>query len=203
MRQFIAFLVFSVFTISAFAQNAKRAIILVNGTAVVADLASNGSVVQRYQSIPSYFNNNLSDQQIIAQAEASGLRPEGELQLYAESIDEEVIPQLSTFRKTEDFTADGECQYIAFSRGRALLNQQAVDQVRSIADAYLSGRIAKINISSYHRDSNASRTLAQNRANALVDLLTTFGMSLDAIEVRTPYGIEADHLYHVYLSFGE
>lgn len=183
------------------AQDNKRAIILINGTAYVADLAPNGSILHRYQSVPDYFSNGATDQQIIAKAESQGLNSDGSLELYAESLDSELVPDIQTFRRVEDYLAEGESQYIAFSRDRALLNQKAVDQVRSIADAFVAGRLSRLTIRSFHHDTTKSRTLANNRSKALFDLLTTFGMSASAIDIETPYGAEDDQLYYVYLTF--
>ncbi len=175
----------------------KRSIILVNGVAHIADLTTNGSIVAQYQAIPNYFDNQLSDEQIIANAETQGLENGGSLELYADNLDTDV-PDITSFRRIDADKANSK-QYIAFSRDRALLNRQAVDQIRTISDAYTAGQITQVTINSYHKDDIKSRTLAENRSKAIMDLLSTFGVDKSAIQVNLPYGTEDENLYFVYL----
>lgn len=182
------------------AQKVIRSIILINGEPYIADLTSNGSVLDRYQKVPEYFTSQLNDEQIIAMAEKKGLISEGTIELYAESLDSEDIPSLSEFRPDiESITASK--QYIAFTRNRAILNQKAVDQIRAISDAYQAGNLSSVIINAYHMDTESSRILARNRGNAITDLLITFGMPQSNIEINMPYGNQDDQLYYVYLSF--
>lgn len=201
MKRLLVLIAFAIIcAINLNGQKLVRSIILINGEPYIADLTVNGSVVDRYQKVPDYFNSNLKDEQIIAIAEKKGLISEGNIELYADKLDNDDIPSLNSFRPSFDDISDNK-QYIAFSRNRAILNQQAVDQIRNISDAYQSGKVSKVTVNAYHFDTEASRILARNRGNAITDLLVTFGLPETNIEVNMPYGKEDDQLYYVYLSF--
>lgn len=201
MKRLLGLIAFAIIcAINLNGQKLVRSIILINGEPYIADLTVNGSVVDRYQKVPDYFNSNLKDEQIIAIAEKKGLISEGNIELYADKLDNDDIPSLNSFRPSFDDISDNK-QYIAFSRNRAILNQQAVDQIRNISDAYQSGKVSKVTVNAYHFDTEASRILARNRGNAITDLLVTFGLPETNIEVNMPYGKEDDQLYYVYLSF--
>lgn len=201
MIRYITFIVLLfAYAASSYAQGTVRSIILVNGEPFIADLTVNGSVVAKYQKVPDYFTNGLDDKAIIANAERQGLKSEGSIELYADNLDDAPIPALSEFRSISDDNIDSK-QYVAFSRGRAILNRQSVDQIRAISDAYQTGQISEVVINAYHNDTEQSRILAKNRGKAISDLMTTFGMSPTSIQVNMPYGSESDQLYYVYLSF--
>ena len=189
----IVFCIFCVY--QATSQEVKRSVILINGVAHVADLSTTGSVIAYYQSIPNYFNNPLSDKEIIAQAERIGLSNKGQVELYTNNPQE---PELSKFRRVTEFTSD-QRQYIAFSTGRAILNKTAVDQIRDLADLYQNQEISEIIINAYHDDTRRQRLLAENRSKAIRDLLITFGVNEQNIQRNLPYGNEGDQLYFVYL----
>ena len=181
-------------------QNNTRSIILINGEPFIADISVNGSIVAKYQNVPDYFTNNLDDQQIIARAEKKGLLAGGSIELYADNLEDDKIPDINSFKKLSADPADKK-QYIAFSRGRAILNRVSVDQIRAISDAYTAKKISSITINAYHKDTEESRILASNRGNAISRLLNTFGVDNNDIQVNMPYGADGDQLYFVYLSF--
>jgi hypothetical protein len=181
-------------------QNNIRSIVLINGEPFIADLSVNGSIVAKYQNVPDYFTNGLDDQQIIALAEKKGLISGGSLELYTDNLDDDKIPDISTFKNISTEPSNNK-QYIAFSRGRAILNRVSVDQIRAISDAYTENKISSITINAYHKDTEESRILAANRGNAISRLLSTFGVNSNDIQVNMPYGADGDQLYFVYLSF--
>jgi len=193
--RFVLTLVFVLFTVIASSgQQAQRAIILINGIAHIADLSPNGSVIAFYQSLPDYFKSGDSDQAFIARLEQQGLTERGSLDLYADQDD----PLQTNFARVQEYTAD-EKQYIAFTRGRAILSRDAVSQIKSLADAYRSNEISEVIINAYHDDSQRQKRLALNRSKAIKDLLETFGIPNNHIQRNAPYGDEGDQLYFVYL----
>ncbi len=193
--RFVLTLVFVLFTVIASSgQQAQRAIILINGIAHIADLSPNGSVIAFYQSLPDYFKSGDSDQAFIARLEQQGLTERGSLDLYADQDD----PLQTNFERVQEYTAD-EKQYIAFTRGRAILSRDAVSQIKSLADAYRSNEISEVIINAYHDDSQRQKRLALNRSKAIKDLLETFGIPNNHIQRNAPYGDEGDQLYFVYL----
>ena len=188
----IAFIFFSALT--AFSQQSQRAIILINGIAYVADLSPNGSVIAFYQSLPDYFKSRDSDESFIARIEQQGLTEGGSLDLYADQDD----PLQSNFARVEEYSGD-EKQYIAFTRGRAILSKDAVNQIKSLANAYRSNDITEVIINAYHDNSQRQKRLALNRSKAIKDLLGAYGVPYSQIQRNAPYGDEGDQLYFVYL----
>ncbi len=201
MRKVILLLVlfFTINLSKSYTQSSSRTIVLINGTAHIVDLSTNGSILAQYQSIPDYFNSTKTNEQIIAEYETKGLNNLGQIELYTD-YNQGKMPELSSFKKSE-IVLDENKQYIAFSRGRAILNQKAVDQIRLISDAYQRNEIREIIINSYHDDSVRQRILAKNRSKAISDLLNTFGVQSKNIQINMPYGQENNQLYFVYLSF--
>jgi outer membrane protein OmpA-like peptidoglycan-associated protein len=180
--------------LTAYSQQSQRAIILINGIAHIADLSPNGSVIAFYQSLPDYFKSNDSDQSFIARLEQQGLTEGGSLDLYADQDD----PLQTDFARIKEYSGD-ERQYIAFTRGRAILSRDAVSQIKSLADAYRSNEIKEVIINAYHDNSQRQKRLALNRSKAIKDLLETFGIPYKQIQRNAPYGDEGDQLYFVYL----
>ena len=195
MRKIAPLLFLLLLSSTLLSQDIKRGVILINGVAHVADLSNTGSVIAFYQSIPNYFNTDLSDSQIIARVEQQGLNSEGKVDLYTNSEDE---PKLMDFKRVKEYSVDQK-QYISFSRGRAILNKKAVDQIRALADSFQNQEINEIIINAYHDDTSRQRLLAENRSMAIKDLLVTFGVNEFQIQRNLPYGNEGDQLYFVYL----
>ncbi len=195
MRFVFSLLFLSISCLTLQSQDVKRAVILINGVAHVADLSNTGSVIAFYQSIPDYFNSSLSDSQIIARVERQGLSTEGKVDLYTNTEEE---PELTDFKRVQEYSVDQK-QYISFSRGRAILNKKAVDQIRALADSFQDQEISEIIINAYHDDTARQRLLAENRSKAIKDLLVTFGVTEFQIQRNLPYGNEGDQLYFVYL----
>ncbi len=184
-----------VFTISMiWSQEPFKAIVLINGDPFIVDLAGNGSILVRYQRVPDYFSSTTSDLAIIDQYSRQGLIAEQGLDFYREQIDS---PSAAT---TEVMTGE---QYIEFSQNRAVLNREAVDQVRAISDAFQEGRFRTVTIVSYHHDTLGSRTLAQNRSKAIADLLNTFGVPLENIIIELPYNARGSDISFVNLRFAQ
>lgn len=184
---------------NASAQQAQRTVIMINGKTHLADVAQDGSIIARYQQIPDYFNGTLSDDQVIASIERSGLQSDGQISFYASDLDDNTPPILSSF-SYETEVPNSEERFILFSRNRAILNQQAVDKIRSIADQYEVGRLNQITMQAYYSETEASVILARNRTKAIKDLLMTFGMPENQISIETVRGNQDAHPYIVYLT---
>lgn len=194
MRFVITIALIYFLSIAAFSQQSQRAIILINGIAHVADLSPTGSVIAFYQSLPDYFDSSDSDQSFIARLEEQGLTEGGSLDLYADQDD----PLKSNFARVKEYSEE-EKQYISFTRGRAILSKDAVNQIKSLADAYRSNDINEVIINAYHDNSQRQKRLALNRSKAIKDLLGAYGVPYSQIQRNAPYGDEGDQLYFVYL----
>jgi len=169
----------------SFTQNDPfKAIVLINGEAYLVDLTESGNISATYQKINNYFNSSESHNAILARLSNGSLSENGTSIVFYEK---EVEPEVSFAAENKAAITPGNAQYVGFSPRRALLQKQAVDQIRAIANQYQNGIIQSISITSHHRDTYESRSLARNRAKAIYDLLGAFGVSTGIIQMDTPY----------------
>ena len=194
----IVMFVFALISMSFTQSDPFKAIVLINGEAFLVDLTENGAITATYQKINNYFSSSDSHNTILARLSKGALSESGKSIVFYEKEVEPVVP-FTTENKAA--VAPGNAQYVGFSPRRALLQKEAVDQIREISSQYSQGAIQKINITSHHRDSYESRSLARNRAKAIHDLLGAFGVSTSIIEMSTPFGQPGSKTDFVRISF--
>ena len=199
MSKYILPFALLLFAFHLHAQNPSKAIVLINGQPFVVELMSDGSIFKKYQGVPKYFSMTSTDEAIIDQLSKQGLIEDSDFSVLR---DTEETPQFGAGpAKIDGIDVLNDQQYISFSLQRAILNRDAVNQVRAIADAYQEGRFARVFINAYHTDSERSRRLARNRANAIADLMETFGVNPSAINVNLPVTLNENALSFVNVAF--
>jgi len=158
-------------------EDSFKEVILINGTAYLAELTPKGDILQTYQKIDNYFSSTESHKNLVTRLSRNP-EPSGISIILYES-EQEPIPSFTAENK-KPVTTEND-QYIGFSPDRALLLKAAVDQIRRIAKSHRDGGIALTSITSYHIDDYRSRSLARNRAKAIKDLLHAFGVKKDVV----------------------
>jgi len=199
LRSCFVLVTFFLGLISTSAQQPFKAIVLINGAPFLVDLAYDGSIAHKFQNVPNYFTQSTTDKEIISQLANQGLIEDDDFSVFQR-------PTASTTLTSKPDYVDGvtifrDRQFISFSLQRAVLNREAVTQVRAIADAYQEKRFEKVMINAYHIDTPESRILARNRANAIADLMETFGVSPGSINVNLPVTLRENNLSFVNISF--
>ncbi len=155
----------------------KKAIVLINGEAYLVELSPQGDIKATYQKISNYFNSSESHFSIIKRLSQNESLPSSEIAFYqAES--EPAVPYTAENLSTLSSEAQ---RYIGFSPWKAVLNFNAVNQLREIAAANKNGVLNTVLVDAYHINSYRSKTLARNRALAIKSLLVAFGVSEDHI----------------------
>ena len=175
-----------------------KAIVLINGEAFLVDLTEHGAITATYQKISNYFSTSESHNNLLARLSKGSLSESGKSIVFYEK---EVEPEIPFASENKAVVAPGNAQYVGFSPRRALLQKEAVDQIREISTQYQQGAIAKIMITSHHRDTYESRSLARNRAKAIHDLLGAFGVSAEIIKMNTPFAQTGSKTDFVRISF--
>ncbi len=149
-----------------------KAIVLINGDAYLVDLEEDGTIAAMYQKIENYFTTRESHGSILARLTRGERSSSGSIVFY----EKEIEPEVSFSNENKLPIRSGNSQYIGFSPFRALLQTEAVNQIRRIAKEYGRGKISGIHIYSYHNDTYRARALARNRSQAIKDLLSAFGV---------------------------
>jgi len=148
-----------------------RTVVLINGVPYMADVSSNGDILQRYQKIDDYFTAPESHTSIVSRLSKTSEVTGPSIVLFEKQ--EEPTPSYTEENKAP--ILEGTSQYLGFSPQKAILTKTAVDQIRKIAEEYQAGLIGKIEILSYHHDNYRSRAIARNRARGIKELLVAFG----------------------------
>lgn len=188
-----------VFAFHLYAQNPTKAIVLINGQPFVVELMSDGTILKKYQGVPKYFSMAATDEAIIDQLSKQGLIEDSDFSVFR---DTDSVPEFGEGpAEIDGIDVLRDQQFISFSLQRAILNRDAVDQVRTIANAYQEGRFSRVFINAYHTDTERSRRLATNRANAIADLMETFGVKPSAINVNLPVTLNESSLSFVNVGF--
>jgi hypothetical protein len=144
----------------------QTTIILINGEANLVVLDDMAFIVEILQTVPYYFNSNLSHEEIV-----QGLieqKEKGNKIFYANNEDR--------FVSNEEIDVLQNAEFIKFSPSKALLNRVAVSRIRQIAQDYQDGGIDEINLSIIYKDSSISELLTDNRLESVKDLLIAFGV---------------------------
>lgn len=175
----------------------KRAIVLINGKAHLVDMEDNGNIITIYQVLENYFTSSQSANALLNKANQSATKT-GEGIVFFEREEE---PQPTYIEQNSQPVVYGNEQYIGFSPERAILIKSAVQQIRNIADSFQEGQISHIKITSYHRDTYRSRSLARNRAFAIQDLLIAFGVPPEEIDATHDNIDSAGNQDYVRLAF--
>ena len=152
----------------------------------MVEVSQKGAILARYKVLEDYFESNLSDADIIATVDPNIVIDRNVIDFY---LDEETDvdgsadpkPPIATRSQSEEFTTN---QYVSFALNRAVLNTQAVIQIRKISQSYVSGQIKDIEILSFHTGDRTTSLLAQNRTKAISDLLQTFGVRERDISIK-------------------
>ncbi len=192
--------IFSIFflTYVADAQEvSKKAVVLINSTPYLVDVTPNGDITATYQRINNYFATAESDAILVSRL--SKIAEPTDIKIAFFEKEAEPIPSFTEENKVP-ISISAE-QYIGFSPDRALLQKTGVDQIRKIADSYRSKTINKISVTSYHIDNYRSRSLARNRAKAIKDLLSAFGVSKSQISTESVQGASNTKVDFVHLTF--
>ena len=186
------------FVFTASAQKAsKKAVVLINGTPYLVDVTPKGNITNTYQRINDYFSTSESDANMISRL--SKIAEPTDIKIAFFEKEEEPVPSFTAENKVPiNISAE---QYIGYSPGRALLQKEGVDQIRKIAKAYRAKTISSIRITSYYLDTYRSRSLAQNRAEAIEDLLSAFGVTKSKISIQTLQGGSDTKIDFVHVTF--
>ncbi|MEL6122893.1 MAG: hypothetical protein AAFR14_04165 [Bacteroidota bacterium] len=179
-------------------EETKKAIVLINGTAYLVDVNESGNIINTYQRIENYFSTSESHESLLARLSDGAVSDDGSKIVFYEK---EVEPIPSYTIENKQPVETGTAQYLGFSPKRALLQTEAVQQIRKISESYQAGTISSIMIESYHRDDYRSRALARNRAAAIRDLLSAFGTDVSIISTMTPYALPDTKYDFVKVSF--
>ena len=177
----------------------QKAIVLINGSPYLVDVTEKGNILTIYQEVQNFFTSSASPKSLLASASANAVKQSGGFVFFEN--EEEPVPSFSV--ENEQPITYGNDQYIGFSPERALLLKKAVDQIRRISEAVGDGTIRQIKITSFHKDTFRSRSLARNRASAIKDLLGAFGVSNAIIDVVQNKGEEGTKFDFVEVSFSE
>ena len=167
-------------------QPSKRGIVLIDGIAFVVEMSDKGAILARFKKIDDYFETSLSDEEIVASIDPNVVIDRTVIDFYLDDASDEdgsadpIPPALPEM----DVESESSSQYVSFALNRAVLNTQAVHQIRKISQTYLVGQIDKIEILSFHKGDRTTRLLAQNRSKAISDLLQTFGVNKNAILIN-------------------
>ena len=186
MMKYFIVVVLWICTAAIAIQPHKKAIVLIDGIAFVVEVSQKGAILARYKVLEDYFESNLSDADIIATVDPNIVIDRNVIDFY---LDEETDvdgsadpkPPIATRSQSEEFTTN---QYVSFALNRAVLNTQAVIQIRKISQSYVSGQIKDIEILSFHTGDRTTSLLAQNRTKAISDLLQTFGVRERDISIK-------------------
>lgn len=193
-----AIILFSILAMSFQLNDPVKAIVLINGEAYLVDITPKGNITATYQKINNYFSSNESHNALLTRL-SKGSREEGSNSIvFYEKESEPIVP--FTIENKQP-VSPGNAQYIGFSPRRALLKTDAVNQIRVIAKQYKEGIIQRVHITSNHRDTYESRALARNRAQAIGDLLTAFGLPPSIIEKDNPFAGPGSNTDFVQINF--
>ncbi|MFT4566995.1 MAG: hypothetical protein ACI9FN_001957 [Saprospiraceae bacterium] len=194
----IIILVSALISLSFTQSDPFKAIVLINGEAFLVDLTEKGAITATYQKVNNYFRSSESHGTILARLSKGTLSESGKSIVFYE---EEIEPVVPFTTENEAVVAPGSAQYVGFSPRRALLQKDAVDQIRKISSQFRQGVIQNITITSHQRDTYESRSLARNRAKAIHDLLGAFGVSTSIIDSSTPFAQPGSKTDFVRISF--
>ena len=178
-------------------QEIKKAIVLINGDAHLVDISPKGDIVNTYQRIDNYFSLKESPSQLIARFANVPAMKNSAITFF--ESEKEPEPTFKIENKAPVIT--GNSQFIGFSPGRAVLQKQAVNQIRKISKAYRDGQIQSITATSYYSDNYRSRSLSRNRAKAIKDLLIAFGLPSNIINTQTVVGANNVKIDYVNIGF--
>jgi len=129
--------------------NLKKTIILINGAPFLVEVNEEGKVVYNYLPVHDYFVSNESHDNLVEKAEE---KYEEELALLSNS------------------------RLIIFDETSSLLNESAVDNIRELAKLYNRGVLQNINITAGHVEKENDEITADDRINAISQLLSDFGV---------------------------
>ena len=145
----------------------KTTIILINGEPHLVVIDDLGYLVETIQTVPYYFSSSLSHEQIV-QGLSEQLKDEKST-FYASNEDR--------FVSKDEIDVAENAEFIKFLPSKALLNREAVNRIRAIAQDYLDGGIDQITLSIVYDDTSISQKLTDNRVNSVRDLMIAFGIS--------------------------
>jgi len=175
MKKLLILLSLVTCVICASAQSSVRTVVLINGEPYLAEVSTNGDILQRYQKVDNYFSTKESHGSIVSRLSKQA-QPTGEPIVLFEK-EAEPVPSYTEENKAPILT--GESQYIGFSPDKAILTKSAVD----------------------HVDSYRSRSLARNRARGIKELLGAFGTTRNKVnfEIRdASFGTKVDFVQVVF-----
>jgi len=130
-------------------EDVKKTIILINGIAVLVDIDANGKVINNYLLVPDYFSSNDAHDLLVEKAE---VEYEEELAILDRS------------------------KLIIFGEESAMLNEAAVDNIRTLANLYNYGSIQNVNITAGHVENADDEDTVNDRINAITQMLEDFGV---------------------------
>jgi len=174
-------LITSMFLASYYQSSLKRTIILINGDPHLVVIDDRGNLVETIQAVPYYFASDLTHEEIVAGLSRQ-LKDENSV-FYANNEDR--------FVSKDEIDVAENVELIQFLPQKALLNREAVNRIRQIANEYRKGGIDKISLSIIQKSTNVSRLLTENRMNSVKDLMVAFGVDstdlLTSIDRREGY----------------
>jgi len=130
-------------------EDVKKTIILINGMAVLVDIDANGKVINNYLLVPDYFSSNDAHDLLVEKAEV---------------VYEEELAILD------------RSKLIIFGEESAMLNEAAVDNIRTLANLYNYGSIQNVNITAGHVENADDEDTVNDRINAITQMLEDFGV---------------------------
>lgn len=131
-------------------------IILIEGEAHLVDLAQDGEFVVSYGMVPSYFTSSLGHDEIVARS-------------------------VNKYKENADVAS--RIKFISFESTASVLDEQAVDYIRSIAVSFEADKNAGI-LLTIGRSVTAGDVDHQQRINTVKELLTGFGVDKDHIQIK-------------------
>ena len=153
---------------------------MIDGEVWVADVAKSGAIMARFLQVSDYFTSSRSDSEIIQSTFNNPPSDDYYLDFYLPESGDVTIspPDEAALDKVTGISKDdfGNTQYVSFSLNRAVLNTKAVQQIRQLSRDYIDGKVASFLIVAFHENDTNSKKLSVNRANAVADLLQTFGV---------------------------
>ena len=144
-------------------------IILINGIPHFVILDEDYYINLVIQSVPDYFESELTHEAIVRNLIASPSFQEKTSGSIASQLDNEEVLLLENV------------EFIQFLPNRAILDRIAVDRIRGIAQQYTESEMTSIYLKISHQSSTASKALAENRIYSVKDLLMSFGVDQYAI----------------------
>ncbi len=172
MKTLVLGFVFSLNLLCISAQNPT--IILINGIPHLVVLGENQHILETIQTVPYYFSSHLTHEEIVA-----GLvdQMSKDSRIFYAQNEDRLIPK-------DEVDILENAEFIKFIPDKALLNRIAVDRIRAIADDYVDGGIAQLNLDIIYKSTRISDLLTDNRLSSVRDLLVAFGVDKFAIETK-------------------